>query len=135
MQFVDDDGKLNFYKPGHPVHSWYSATCSPHQEEECGPPLGNLAVIDLENSFDFGEAFTIGMPFAVAHFNGISVDWQTALVCQNSYLALGITKASSRKGDGSSHPDAFIVQAESRQRQAGSCDHQVDLDRGRKLAT
>ena len=131
VQFVEDDKKLNFYKPGNPVHSWYTAICSP-AGSECNPVLSNFASINIgTNETPVNTEFEVAMPFHAAHFGNITVDWQTAPVCQTSYLALGITRGVCRT---SRHPDAFVVQANSHV-SAIDCTHEIRLDEGRKLAS
>lgn len=126
MQFVEDNKTLNLFKPGHPVHSWYTATCSP-ADEECGPLISNTAIIELDPDEGVpAQGFAVGMPFHGAHFDSITADWQTALLCQTSYLALGI----DNQEDQSHH--AYIVQADSHNPTIG-CGHQVNLDQGRRL--
>ncbi len=128
IEFVENDKKLNLFKPGHPVHSWYTATCSP-ADEECGPLMSNTARVALDPNINVPlEAFAVGMPFHGAHFDSITVDWQSAPLCQTSYLALGINK----QGDDSHY--AYIVQANSHNSTIG-CDHQVNLGQGRRLLT
>lgn len=125
IQFVENDKKLNLFQPGCPVHSWYTATCSP-AHEECGPLESNTAILALDpNESIPGEEFAVGMPFHGAHFDNMTVDWQIEPLCQTSYLALGI----NQQRDHSHH--AYIVQADSHNSTIG-CDHQVDLDQGRR---
>ena len=128
-QFVDNDKKLNLFKPGNPIHSWYTTACNPTREE-CDPLLSNFAFINIstDDSYADGE-FEVGMPFHASHFDGVTVDGQNALVCETSYLAIGISRNCNRF---SKHPDAFLVQAEDRV-QAASCRHEVKLDDGRRL--
>ena len=124
MQFVDDDKKLNLYMPGNPIHSWYTNTCSPMQEE-CGPILTNFAFISIgSEEFPANREFRVGMPFHAIHFENIPH-------CQTSYLALGISRDMN---EGSNHPNAFIVQADY-DIQAADCKHRVRLDYGRRLTS
>lgn len=125
VQFVENDKKLNLFKPGCPVHSWYTATPSP-ADEECGPFISNTPIIALDpNESVRMEGFAVGMPFHGTHFDSSTVDWPIAPICQTSYLALGINK----QRDHSHH--AYIVQADSQHPTIG-CDHQVYLDKGRR---
>lgn len=124
-QFVDNDSKLNFYKPGAPVHSWYT-TCRNSVEEESGPILSNTASIEIEND-GTRQAFEVGMPYHGIHTYSVSVDRQSMPVCQISYFALAVSKTLNQHGQ----PDVFIVLADS-YLSAGSCDHSLHLDKGRK---
>ena len=128
VQFVDNNSKLNFYKPGNPVHSWFTPTCNP-SESACAPIFANNAYINNENIDHHLEEFAIGMPFHGSHSYNITVDWSTTPVCQMSYLALGMSR---NRRDWSNHPDVFVVQADTTVSTA-HCDHGIDLEGGRKL--
>ncbi len=126
MQFVRHDHTLNLYKPGDPIHSWYTHALSPF-ESECGPVFRNQALIDTgaKELFGYSEC-ELGMPFHGAHFDG-----QPDPLCQNSYLALGISR---NVNEISGHPNAFVVQADCHVRAAG-CNHKMDLDNGRRVTS
>lgn len=68
------------------------------------------------------------MPFHAAHCYGVTVDWSTAPMCGNSYLALGMTK---HRRASSNHPDVFIVQADAIVFSA-DCEHRSNPEEGRK---
>lgn len=127
MQFVENDRKVNLYEPGKPVHRWYTAT-RVVEEESRGPMRNNTAIVPLDPDEERSgsEIFAIGMPFHGAHFDNLSVDGQTAILCQSSYLALGINK----QGDQAEY--AYILRAETHTATA-VCRHTVTLDRGRKI--
>ena len=128
MQFVMGDSRLNFYTPGNPVHSWYTAVCNPG-EEECGSMFSNAALITNEGLVH--TTLEVGMPFHGLHFHDLVVDEQSVPVCRNSYLALGITRCVNGSSD---QPDAFIVQGDRRVHAAG-CAHGIHLDEGRTLVS
>ena len=86
-QFVDNDSRLNFYKTGSPVHSWYTSCPNP-ADEESGPILSNTASIDIEND-GVRQAFEVGMPYYGIHTYKVFVDRQSTAKCQISYFALG----------------------------------------------
>lgn len=123
-QFVNDDSKLNFYKAGAPIHSWYTS-CVNATEEESGPIFSNTASIDIEND-GTGQAFEVGMPYYGIHTYSIFVDIQSMPVCQISYFALAMSKSLNQHGQ----TDVVIVHADSYP-SVGSCDHSIHLDRGR----
>ncbi|KAL6718316.1 hypothetical protein ACLMJK_004405 [Lecanora helva] len=128
MQFVENDRKLNLYKAGHPIHSFYTNTCNPSREE-CGPLMTNLSYIDVEpDNFLSNTDFQLGMPFHAVHAETIT-SGQPTTQCQISYLALGLTRLNN---EGSNHPNAFVVQA-NRSMPSTSCCHEVFLDQGRRL--
>ena len=125
-QFVDNDSRLNFYKPGAPIHSWYTSCLDP-TEEESGPILSNTASIGIEND-GTSQAFEIGMPYYGIH-TGIFVDNQPMAMpmCQISYFALAMSKTLNQHGQS----DVFIVHADS-YTSVATCDHSVHLDKGRR---
>ena len=127
-QWVDNDTKLNFYKAGAPIHSWYT-NCPDPIEEESNPILTNAALIDIEND-GVPQEFEVGMPYYGIHTYNVSVDRQSMLVCQVSYFALAVSKTLNQYGQ----TDVFIVQADSH-RFGNSCDHKVRLDEGRKSSS
>lgn len=85
-QFVDNDTRLNFYKPDSPVHSWYTS-CPDPADDESGPILSNTASIDIEND-GIRQAFEVGMPYYGIHTYKVFVDRQSTAKCQVSYFAL-----------------------------------------------
>ena len=123
-QFVDDDSRLNFYKAGAPVHSWYTSCPNP-ADEESGPILPNTASIDIEND-GIRQAFEVGMPYYGIHTYSVFVDRHSMPVCQISYFALAMSKTLNQHGQ----PDVFIVHADAYS-SVGSCDHNIHLDKGR----
>ena len=127
VRFVENDKKLNFYKPGSPIHSWYTPACNP-SDARSAPISTNAAWLNIENQEDDVEEFAIGMPFSAAHCYGVTVDWSTAPMCGNSYLALGMAK---HRRASSNHPDVFIVQADAIVLSA-DCEHRSNPEEGRK---
>ena len=124
-QFVDDnDSRLNLYKAGVPVHSWY--TNCPNQDGENSPILPNTALIDIESNGTL-RSFEIGMPYHGIHTYNAHVDGQLRPLCQISYLAVAMSKSLNELGQ----TDVFIVQADSHS-PAASCDHTINLDLGRR---
>ena len=124
-QFADNDSKLNLYKAGAPVHSWYTSCPNP-AEEESGPIFSNTASIDIEKD-GTRQAFEVGMPYYGIHTYSVFVDTHSMPVCQISCFALAVSKSMNRHGQ----TDVFIVYADS-YLSVGSCDHTIDLDKGRK---
>lgn len=127
-QFVDDDSKLNLYKAGAPVHSWYMS-CPDPAEEDSGSIWSNTAFIDSENDGEH-QAFEVGMPYYGIHTYSVFVDRQSMPVCQTSYFALAMSKTLNECGQ----TDVFVVSADS-YLSVGSCDHKIHLDKGRKSSS
>ena len=126
---MENDQKLNFSKPGIPIHSWFSPTPN-LSDDRCYPISTNTALLNIDKVQDDDvEEFAIGMPFHAIHSHGVTVDWSAAAMCGNSYLALGMTK---HPRGSSSHPDVFIVQADSIVF-SSDCQHHVVPEEGRKL--
>ncbi len=126
--FVDNDRKVNLYKGGAPVHSWYT-NCPNSEEEESNPIFSNTASIDIEND-GTRQAFEVGMPYYGIHTYSVFVDRQSMPVCQLSYFALAMSKTLNQNGQ----TDVFIVHADS-YLSVGSCDHDIHLDKGRKSSS
>lgn len=127
-QFVDNDSRLNFYKPGAPVHSWYMSCPNPAGEES-GQFLYNSSLIDV-GSEDAAEVFEVGMPYYGSHTYGVFVDGQSTPLCQISYFALAMSKYLNRHGQS----DVFVVHADT-YLSVNTCDHNVNLDKGRRSAS
>lgn len=127
-QFVDNDTKLNLYKAGAPIHSWYTSCPNP-LDEESGTILSNTASIDIEND-GTRQAFEVGMPYYGIHTYSVFADRQLMPVCQISYFALAMGKTLNQHGQ----TDVFIVYSDS-YLPVGSCDHNVHLDKGRKSSS
>ena len=130
VQFVRDNRSINFYKPGDPIHCWYTNSCDPDGTES-GPVWKNRALLDLENEERWQE-FHIGMPFHGIHTIGVLVSNQTLPLCITSYLAIGIHHDLDPCSDDSY--DAFVVQAEFHH-QTTACPHRIDLESGRRNAS
>lgn len=126
--FVDNDSRLNFYKAGAPIHSWYMSCPSPAREES-GPFLSNTALIDIESD-GTRQVFEVGMPYYGIHTYSVFVDRQSMPLCQVSYFALAMSKTLNQHGQ----TDVFIVRADTYV-SANTCDHNVHLDKGRKSAS
>lgn len=123
-QFVDNDSKLNFYKAGAPIHSWYTS-CPDPADNENGPIYSNTASIDIGNDGARPE-FELGMPYYGTHTYSVFVDRRSMPLCQISYFALAMSKALNQYGQ----KDVFIVHTDS-YLPVVSCDHNVHLDKGR----
>ena len=129
---MENDKKLNFYRPGSPIHSWYTPAYNP-SDARSAPISANAAWLNIENVEDDVEEFAIGMPFSAAHSYSdttysITVDWNAVPMCENSYLALGMTKYRRAS---SNHPDVFIVQAVAMVSPT-DCEHRSNPEEGRK---
>ena len=63
MQFMENGSrmKLNLYKPGSPIHDWYTNSCNPVADES-GPISSNSAFVAVEDNEEH-EEFAVGMPF------------------------------------------------------------------------
>lgn len=118
MQFIRKGKGINFYKPGTPIHSYFT-TSADRETFESRPARENSVLIDLGGEGRL-QRFAIGMPFFGIHTagprNGLG-----ASRCQSSYLAIGIT----------SDYGAFIM-VMSRASSELNCSHTVDLERGRR---
>ena len=133
LQFVANDNKLNLYRPGNPIHSWYTTSPNPAKEHHNAFILHNGARIGFDSNSPFSSTeMEVGMPFHGLHSEDITLEGQSETFCQFSYLALGIDKYPSDKGKSDYHPDAFIVQADMHV-PSSNCAHRVHLDNGRLL--
>ena len=129
VQFVDYDKKLNFWRPGHPIHGWFTNTCRPG--DTFRPIVGNKETIDLDPSSAYSETLSVDMPFHMCH--SLHEDWQPGPMCEMSYLALATTMELHQKADGA-QTHTFIVQAD-HVIPSANCDHKNHLDDGRKLGS
>ena len=127
---MENDKKLNFYKPGSPIHSWFTRA-DDLVDDSSAPIATNAAWLSIGDGEEVVEEFAIGMPFSAAHYYGVTVDWTTEPMCRNSYLALGLTK---RRRESSNHPDVFIVQANPILFST-DCEHRSNPEEGRKAHT
>ena len=131
---MENDKKLNFYRPGCPIHSWFTPVTNldfnPYDPLAAPPIFANTAFLDIENDEESFKGFAIGMPFHAIHSYGFTVGWTTARMCGHSYLALGMTK---HRRASSNHPDLFIVQVDTIV-SSTNCEHRVNPEEGRRAS-
>ena len=125
---MDRDRKINFRKPGHPIHGWFTNTCP--SDEALGPFVTNRAHVELDPEGPFANNLVVDMPFHANHTQNVKVDWQPEPACMTSYLALASTKDYHQTVDGA-QPDTYVVRALS-QGPRENCDHVVHHDAGRR---
>lgn len=122
MEFVENEKKLNFFRPGHPVHSFYTFTR--YRDIDGRPPiLANKSLL-LLHPYNLPSSHAVGMPFYGSHSTPAHADSPT---CSTSYLALSIVCEADQP------PHAYIARACAVVRPGAACNHEVHLDQGRKL--
>ena len=126
--FSASDRVLNFFRPGSPIHNWYTNSTSASSSSS-GPIHPNLAYVTLDPE-DIPQPFQIGIPFHGSHTPSISVSYSNTPMCRSSYLALGhctATYTPLNPGGG----NMFIVTAD-HDTAPTSCTHNINLDAGRR---
>ncbi|MCJ1463177.1 hypothetical protein MMC07_001782 [Pseudocyphellaria aurata] len=123
MQFLRKDKTLNFFKPGHPVHSYFTNSCDP-EKPDSRPWQENRVLVDVEKDDEYWLKFAVGMPFIGFHFDNLT-DPRHGRICRYSYLAIGISETLGLRSN------VFIVQTD-RDVPESQCKHMVDLEKGRR---
>ena len=126
LQFVRGSSTLNFYKPGNPVHSFFTTALDPTSVDHDVTSQQNLELIDVDKENALLR-FEVGMPFFGFHTSNIRIDEFHLPFCRFYYLAIGITQEIVSS-------NVFIVQTSHNVRHS-NCNHVVDLDRGRRSRT
>lgn len=122
MEFVENDEKLNFFRPGQPVHSFYTFTR--YRDIDGRPPIlanKSLLQLDLYSRLSSGA---VGMPFYGSHSSPSHPDRPT---CSTWYLALSIVNETGQP------PQAYIARGCDVVRPGAACNHEVHLDKGRRV--
>lgn len=122
MQFLRKDKTLNFYKPGYPIHSYFTNSCDPEKSENRSSQE-NRVMIDVEKD-EYWLRFAVGMPFIGYHSRNVA-DHRPAPFCRYYYLAIGISESLGVQSN------VFIVQTE-RDFPQSQCKHTVELEKGRR---
>ena len=125
-QFIEDGLKLELFKSGHHIPSFYSDISSRGEQE-------SSRVHQTGHTFNIHQdgrrhLFSIATPFHERHQSAEEVDWSAEPKCVISKLALGF---SENKKDAfyPSH-NFFIMQAEEFE-SAWECNHSLSYDSGR----